>query len=198
MNTKDQIRMRSQELFAEVGYKATSLSKIAERVGIKKASIYSHYENKEAIFFDVLNVMADEYVNFIKKSFKQESVDIEQQLKQAFLTYIDNWSDEEDVTNQLYNRIIMFPPAELKDKIKEYIEESEKIVDEMVTAVIIKGQKQGVIHEDFEASKITYSFFSLIVGIISEATYHSEFDIKEQAICSWDIFWRGIGVDTKG
>ncbi|MFC4403848.1 TetR/AcrR family transcriptional regulator [Gracilibacillus xinjiangensis] len=195
MSTKDQIRLKSQELFAEMGYEATSLSKIAEKVGIKKASIYSHYENKEAIFLDVIRVMAEEYVSNIKNTFNEEEDDIEQQLKHAFFRYIENWSDEEDVTNQLYNRLILFPPAGLKDKLGIYIEESERIVNEIVTAVIVKGQELGDIHADFEASKITSSFFSLIVGIISESSYNKTYDLEEQAKCSWNIFWRGIAAD---
>lgn len=33
----------------------TALSDIADNLGIKKASLYNHYENREAIFSDVLN-----------------------------------------------------------------------------------------------------------------------------------------------
>ncbi|WP_042221035.1 TetR/AcrR family transcriptional regulator [Oceanobacillus manasiensis] len=193
MNTKNQIRLSSQLLFAELGYEGTSLTKIAEQVGIKKASIYSHYENKEAIFLDVIKNISESYVADIRKSFSnKEGENVEQQMKQAFFNYIESWSNEEDVINKIYNRLIQFPPVELKEKIREFIEESERLVDDIVISVIVKGQKEGIILPDMEASKIAYTFFSLIVGIISESSYKQIPDNMVQATFSWEIFWRGI------
>lgn len=38
------------ELFAELGFQATTLEKVAKRAKISKLSIYKHFENKEALF----------------------------------------------------------------------------------------------------------------------------------------------------
>jgi AcrR family transcriptional regulator len=38
------------ELFAELGFQATTLDKVAQRAKISKLSIYTHFENKEALF----------------------------------------------------------------------------------------------------------------------------------------------------
>ncbi|WP_064682302.1 TetR/AcrR family transcriptional regulator [Rhizobium bangladeshense] len=38
------------ELFAELGFHATTLDKVAQRAKISKLSIYKHFENKEALF----------------------------------------------------------------------------------------------------------------------------------------------------
>ncbi|MBZ9740404.1 MULTISPECIES: TetR/AcrR family transcriptional regulator [unclassified Mesorhizobium] len=38
------------ELFAELGFQATTLDKVAKRAKISKLSIYRHFENKEALF----------------------------------------------------------------------------------------------------------------------------------------------------
>ncbi|PDT54929.1 MULTISPECIES: TetR/AcrR family transcriptional regulator [Sinorhizobium] len=40
----------ASELFAELGFHATTLDKIAQRAKISKLSIYKHFENKEALF----------------------------------------------------------------------------------------------------------------------------------------------------
>jgi len=48
--TKERILMVAIEEFADRGFAATTLKGIALRVGIKTASLYAHYESKEAIF----------------------------------------------------------------------------------------------------------------------------------------------------
>lgn len=46
--TKQGILDAALELFSVQGYEATSISQLAEAVGIRKASLYSHFENKQA------------------------------------------------------------------------------------------------------------------------------------------------------
>lgn len=48
-NTKQEILEAALELFSVQGFEATSVSQIADAVGIRKASLYSHFENKQAI-----------------------------------------------------------------------------------------------------------------------------------------------------
>ena len=55
MNTKEKIFDVSLDLFSKKGYDSVSLREIAEEVGIKKSSIYSHYASKEAILMDIFN-----------------------------------------------------------------------------------------------------------------------------------------------
>ena len=53
MNTKEKILDVSIDLFSKKGYDSVSLNEIAEGVGIRKSSIYSHYPSKEAILMDI-------------------------------------------------------------------------------------------------------------------------------------------------
>lgn len=43
------------------GYEATSISQLAEAVGIRKASLYSHFENKQAILDALIQTTIGEY-----------------------------------------------------------------------------------------------------------------------------------------
>lgn len=49
------------ELFSVQGYEATSISQLAEAVGIRKASLYSHFENKQAILDALIQTTIGEY-----------------------------------------------------------------------------------------------------------------------------------------
>ena len=69
MNTKEKIFNVSLDLFSKKGYDSVSLREIAEEVGIKKSSIYSHYSSKEAILMDIF----DQFT----RSFEIDSEEIE-------------------------------------------------------------------------------------------------------------------------
>ena len=60
-NTKEQILDVALELFSVRGFEATSISQIAEAVGIRKASLYSHYDGKQAILDALVEKIIDEY-----------------------------------------------------------------------------------------------------------------------------------------
>ena len=60
-NTKQEILEAALELFSVQGYEATSVSQLAEAVGVRKASLYSHYENKQAILDALIKEVLEQY-----------------------------------------------------------------------------------------------------------------------------------------
>lgn len=60
-NTKQEILKAALELFSVQGYEATSISQLAEAVGIRKASLYSHFENKQAILDALIQTVLEGY-----------------------------------------------------------------------------------------------------------------------------------------
>lgn len=60
-NTKQDILDAALELFSVQGYEATSVSQLADAVGIRKASLYSHFENKQAILNELIRTTLEQY-----------------------------------------------------------------------------------------------------------------------------------------
>ena len=60
-NTKQEILEASLDLFSVQGFEATSISQIAGAVGIRKASLYSHFEGKQAILDALIQTTIGEY-----------------------------------------------------------------------------------------------------------------------------------------
>ena len=54
MTTKERITEEALTLFAEKGYKGTSVKNIADAVGIKDASLYNHFKSKQEIFDSIV------------------------------------------------------------------------------------------------------------------------------------------------
>ena len=61
--TRDEILKVALDLFSVNGYEATSISQIADAVGIRKASLYSHFSSKQAILDNVVASVLTGYDN---------------------------------------------------------------------------------------------------------------------------------------
>ena len=60
-NTKQEILEASLELFSVQGFEATSISQITNAVGIRKASLYSHFDSKQAILDAIVKEVLEQY-----------------------------------------------------------------------------------------------------------------------------------------
>ena len=57
--TKKKILDVSLELFSQKGYSAVSIRDICKYVEIKESSVYYHFENKQSIFDELLNMFTE-------------------------------------------------------------------------------------------------------------------------------------------
>jgi TetR/AcrR family transcriptional regulator, cholesterol catabolism regulator len=61
VNTKQTIHAEARRLFSERGYTATSIRDIADAVGIKGASMYSHISGKEELLWNMVMSIAEAF-----------------------------------------------------------------------------------------------------------------------------------------
>lgn len=63
MTRKEKIILAALELSSKYGLKAVSLSQIAEKVGIKKPSLYNHFDSKEALVKEMYSFVREQSKN---------------------------------------------------------------------------------------------------------------------------------------
>lgn len=68
MNRREHILEAATRLFAEKGYEGASMSDLADRVGLRKASLFHHFASKEELREAVLARLVDEVGTAIAKS----------------------------------------------------------------------------------------------------------------------------------
>ncbi len=61
----DALRLAARKAFAEQGYAATSLSSIASRVGIRKASLLHHFRTKDSLYVAVIDELIAELYRLV-------------------------------------------------------------------------------------------------------------------------------------
>ncbi|MGF0524338.1 TetR/AcrR family transcriptional regulator [Agrobacterium pusense] len=64
--TRDEILAAARELFREKGYTGASMQDLADRIGLKKASLYMRFSNKEALVPEVLNALLRETLDYTR------------------------------------------------------------------------------------------------------------------------------------
>ena len=80
-STKQGILEAALDLFSVQGFEATSISQIASAVGIRKASLYSHFESKQAILDELMQEVLEEYEEhslFAKPDWEQDAAGLPQ------------------------------------------------------------------------------------------------------------------------
>lgn len=106
--------------FSEHGYDASSLSDIAEQAGMRKASLYSHFSGKDALFLDVFADALEEEQGFMQLCFDDEAILPEDAGgRQAGALYCDRmaqrYSDSAHLRFLL--RTAYLPPASLREQV---------------------------------------------------------------------------------
>ena len=140
-STKWKILIASIRLFSQHGYNEVSMRNIAEAVGIKVPSIYSHFESKQAIL-DAIYEYYDEQWNAAKP-------DIDELLRMAendppeevLMKMLFDWKPElRDIMNQIY--IIAFREAMIHpeniDRIKVLVMDRVKLIPRILLERLIE------------------------------------------------------------
>ena len=102
--------------FSEHGYDASSLSDIAEQAGMRKASLYSHFAGKDALFLDVFADALAEEQAFMDACFADEAALAAPGGQQAGAVYCDRMAQRyaESAHLRFLLRTAYLPPAPLR------------------------------------------------------------------------------------
>ena len=66
--TKQRILDAALELFSTQGFEATSIAQIADAVGVRKASLYSHFDSKQDILDRLIESIMEDYAKHSVRS----------------------------------------------------------------------------------------------------------------------------------
>ncbi len=61
--TKQDIREKAYQLFAEKGFKEVTMKDICERTGLSRGGLYRHYESTEQIFLEIVYAFSEQQKN---------------------------------------------------------------------------------------------------------------------------------------
>ena len=131
--TINKIKKVALTKFIEQGYEGTSLSDVANEVGIKKQSIYSHFKSKEELFITVMNDVIKEESEYLDYFFDKSYDNLKGYLEKFILQIKKRYAKEEQNSMQFILRMAYMPPLHLKEEVINKRDRSqENISDQFI------------------------------------------------------------------
>jgi AcrR family transcriptional regulator len=175
--TPDRIVETATELFLENGYAGTSMSALSKACGIQKASLYHHFESKEAVLFACFQRGYAETVERMRTAIKRDDLTHEQRLQL--------------VVDEVYNAIVesgagrmVGVVAETTGRIPEVAQRfNDEFIEEMhdlFKAFATDGMASGAF-EAFDLEALEHALFGIAVNLTLCRSMFSQFpDLEER------------------
>ncbi len=157
-NTREEILEAALDYFSVFGYEATSISQLADAVGIRKASLYSHFTNKEEIL--------DTVVKTVLKGYGEHSIFAKADWDDPSFTKDKGGMSAEDIAEQIQGqlRYIIHDP---------HIKKGRKLL--MIEQ--FRNKELAVLQTKQNYSDVLHYFEGMMRFLISEGT------LKDADVC---------------
>lgn len=170
------------EHFVRNGYEGASLSAIAETVGIRKASIYTHFKSKDALFLELLQDALEiecAYLQACFQTFEDGKLPGEIYLCEIQSRY------ENAITYQFLTRIAYVPPSHLIQQVtsayQHYIESIIQLYQAELSQMIHKNQDQEMYTDAYLGILDSLSVELLYDGHMYERRLHAMLYLYKQS-----------------
>lgn len=187
----EEIKNIALKYFTIHGYEGASLSQIAEKVGMKKQSLYAHFKGKDDLFLQVLHDAKEAELSSKLNYLSQVDT---QNPKDGLLGYLHLVIDLFQKNEQLkfWLRMSFFPPIHLAKAIDTEVIDTEQTIQTVLESKFQDWIDAKVIVED-AAIIPTLAFLGVADSIMLELAYgNDEQRLNDKLNASWTVFWRGI------
>lgn len=170
--------------FAEQGFDATTMNEIASDVGIKKASIYAHFRNKDELFLSLIPIMIERELDYIKAMICGG-----ESLKKQLYAYLESLDSRfmKSHDMQFWLRTIFAPPSHLYH---ESITPMHAFMDHVERHLVSVIESSPLRHNvsDLSVEELTATYMAMIDSLQTELLFggHEKYEKRFQAL--WKVF----------
>jgi TetR/AcrR family transcriptional regulator len=162
-DTRDRVLQVAQALFAERGYRGTSLRDIAKRIGIKAPSLLHHFPSKQQLYLAVLDKMfesLEDAANAI--AWGRESR--QERMRQAIGDTIDFIASRPD-----FVRIMWKEMADESGVGRQVLKRRLPPLFSIAVNFIFRGQRDGEFRTEVDPLHFMWSLNSITIGYFTTA-----------------------------
>lgn len=169
---REQILSTALGLFAVKGLSATKIADICAALDISQGLIYHYFDSKEEIFIELIRT-ALEKMNAACRALESLDMSPREKLKLAIEELLKGIEKNED-TSIYYLLIALATASEaIPEEAKAIIKKENRFPYEVVTRIIIEGQKDGSF-KNHDAEQMALVFWNSIKGLAIHKAAHGK------------------------
>lgn len=166
--------------FADKGFDAGSLKTIAESAGIKKATIYSHFKNKDELFLQSFKEAIETESAFVDTCFDSDNI-----AGENYLINVSSRYQESDCLKLLL-RASFIPPAELRTQVQSGY-------GSFLERIIIRFREGLPDQIELEENVCINAYLGIIDSVHVELLYASPLAAETRREALWRVFLIALG-----
>lgn len=171
--------------FGEHGYSGSSLALIAEKVGIRKQSIYTYYKSKDELYLSISKAAVQTELTFMKEFIEQQQhVGITELLFPLLRLAQQRYS--ELPSTKFFIRSTFITPQHLE---KQLLEQTYYYLDSLEALFICYFEKHEI---SLSPEVAANSFLALLDSLYVELLYGGNARFEKRLNAGWQVFIKGI------
>jgi AcrR family transcriptional regulator len=181
--------VEANELFSTQGYEKTSMREIAERVGISKAAMYHHFQNKEEILYTLCiqggEMMEENMQRAISRN-EESGAPVREQLTDILFDYAHTY-----LQHKSFNKILLHDIESLPEEKRRVIQNYEKVNIHRLQNYLKRLMDQGLMRP-CELTTLTFSVFASVHWLYFWFNTEGDLDLRSVIKNITDLFWNGL------
>lgn len=150
-NDREHVLAVAVALFIEKGYDATSVSDLADRLGVTKSALYHHFSSKE----EMLGLALDDALTALEGVFDEPASDAGAQLERVIRGAVA-------VLVQKLPEVTLLLRVRGNGAVEQAALERRRAFDHRVAEVVAHAQSEGMLRPDVDAAVATRLVFGMV------------------------------------
>jgi AcrR family transcriptional regulator len=187
--TKKLILEKALEFFTDKGYDGASMDDIARAVGIRKASLYAHFEGKERIFLAVFDDILEEYARTVEALTAPTEEGALEALERIFLSFIEYCHGNRKM--YFWDRYFYYPPVCVEGIIGEKTQETQDVFLDRIRWWMARGMEQGMLRAQ-PVTSASLAYYYLMIGLSMSVRMYEKDAMMSDARAAWEGLRLGL------
>ena len=191
--TLTKLRREAAALFARRGYGGTSISEIASRVGIRKASLYNYFSSKEELLLDLVDECLAAW-----KATSRGPLDgdgpLEGRLREHLLAAVDFTRREPEKVAILRVACTQIG-GDLGRRVESLLADRRQEYFEVLAGLFSRGVESGELEPGSATpEQLGLTWLAFLDGLLSNLVFHpgTSDPFQDHIEAVWALTWRGL------
>jgi AcrR family transcriptional regulator len=149
--------------FAEKGYLGASIKDIADRLGVRQASLYYYFPSKEAALAAICELGVKDFIGNLREILSQEAP-IADKIRAAVANHLMPLRSQPDAD---YIRVFIRHRHELPDGLRQNISALAREYQSLIEQLFVEGIASGELQGDLNPQRATLALLGLCNSVIS-------------------------------